>query len=413
MQASSNLVSFRSLQQRGVFFSQLLITHCSLLLFVLSACGSGAVMFAPTPLPPDLSPLRYQHPGGAFSLLVPRAWAIYEQNTTNLAAAAFAAPGDDEPLLSVAVVNLGDDRLANTQAFSALINDYQSEIRPDAAHYVEQDRQAMGDGSWRLTGLRTSAGGISQQVNTFIERTGPLLTVMDVTVPEDSAHFTELQMIINTFAINPDTPLEVSDPTTLAFAVRFSLDILHVAHWTTPAGVFFITGEVANTGTVPVSNVPVRAVLSTADDIGVAEAVDTVMGYTILPGGFAPFSLRFGQGQPALTSNYTLTLGNEEWQSGEVAAIYGANEMTWTDESSFTNLNQLLITGTVTNISGQPIRSPLAVATVFDAFGNVIAAGFTAITPELAAGAASPFQIVVPEVGSTPANYIVNIQGLE
>ncbi len=61
------------------------------------------------------------------------------------------------------------------------------------------------------------------------------------------------------------------------------------------AGVFFITGEVANYGGAPVANVPVQAVLSTDEQMGASEALDVVMGYAIPPGGFAPFSLRFGE----------------------------------------------------------------------------------------------------------------------
>jgi hypothetical protein len=44
----------------------------------------------------------------------------------------------------------------------------------------------MGDGSWRLTGLRTSIGGSVQQVNTFIERAGSLVGVVDVIVPAEA-----------------------------------------------------------------------------------------------------------------------------------------------------------------------------------------------------------------------------------
>ena len=73
-------------------------------------------------------------------------------------------------------------------------------------------------------------------------------------------------------------------------------------------------------------------------------AVDQVMGYGIPPGGFAPFSLRFGQGQPSLATTYTLTLGGEDWQPASTEpVIYGQNEMTWTDESRFDSFNRLVI----------------------------------------------------------------------
>jgi hypothetical protein len=101
------------------------------LLFMLAGCTGGAVVFAPTPLPADISPLRYMHPGGAFSVVVPRAWPVYEQNTTALASASFVPPGENEPVMTFAVMK--PDSAVDTGAFAELINRYQQEVRPDAA----------------------------------------------------------------------------------------------------------------------------------------------------------------------------------------------------------------------------------------------------------------------------------------
>ena len=70
-----------------------------LLTLFLTGCGSGAVVFAPTPPPPDLSPLRYEHPSGAFSVVVPRNWPVFTQHATTLAAASFSPPDSGDPLL--------------------------------------------------------------------------------------------------------------------------------------------------------------------------------------------------------------------------------------------------------------------------------------------------------------------------
>lgn len=375
----------------------------------LVGCSGGAVVFAPTALPPDISPLRYQHPSGAFSMVVPRTWSVYEQNTTTLASASFTAPGDDEPLLAVAVAKLG--RPIDPQGFGELINEYQTKVRPDMDRYKEENRQAMGDGSWRLTGLRSVVGGGTQQINTFIQSKEDLFAVTDTIVPADVGRATELQAIINTLVLNSDAPLEATALSSMSYASRFNLDILHVSTWVTPAGVFFITGEVANLGLTPVANVPVRAVLSTADGRGVAEAVDTVMGYSLPPGGFAPFSLRFGQGQPALTTSYTLMLGSADWNPSPPETVYGSDQLTWTDQSTFTPQGALAIHGTVTNTSAQVVGSPRAVVTVFNSQQNVIAAGFVDVAEQLGAGETASFQLVVPEIGGIPANYIVNVQG--
>src|SRR5262249_51939534 len=134
-----------------------------LMLLALSACSGGAVVFAPTAPPPDVSPVRYEHPSGAFSINIPPNWSVYVQNTTTLATAGFSAPGENQPSLVVSVVNLGADLDAST--FSDVLNRYQTQVRPDLDRYTEQSRQAMGDGSWRLTGVRSE--GLPLALNTF------------------------------------------------------------------------------------------------------------------------------------------------------------------------------------------------------------------------------------------------------
>ncbi|MBC7814386.1 MAG: hypothetical protein H7175_24735 [Burkholderiales bacterium] len=384
----------------------------AILCVVLAGCGSGAVQFAATPLPPDLSPLQYQHPSGAFSVTLPRTWTVYEQNTTTLATAAFTPPNEDEPLLLFAVMNIGT--AVDVNALVDLIQQYQTQVRPDVERYTEQDRQAMGDGSWRLTGLRSVAGGTTQQVNTFIQQSGALIGMSETILPNNpnAGRIAELQGIVNSYTINPAAQLQPAELSALAAATSSGLSIVHVSTWKTPSGVFFITGEVANYGDATAVNLPVRAVLETTDGLGVAEAVDTTMGLGIPPGGFAPFSLRFGQGQPPLTIGYTLALGGENWMPDPDVILYGAESLEWSDESDFDEFNRLVISGTVTNISEMPLERLRAVATVFDTRQNVIAAGFSDLsTSSLAAGASAEFQVIIPEIGGEPSQYIVNIQG--
>jgi len=154
-----------------------------LLIMVLAVgCRGGAVVFAPTPLPPDLSPLRYEHPSGAFSVVVPRHWPIFTQNATTLAAASFAPPHSDQPLLKFAVANLGDP--LDGIDLGEFIHEYQQAIRTDAGRYKEESRQAMGDGSWRISGLRTTPGGATEQVFAhqiqFWMGPGPFLLVQEL-----------------------------------------------------------------------------------------------------------------------------------------------------------------------------------------------------------------------------------------
>lgn len=381
-----------------------------LVAIMLAGCSSGAVVFAPTPLPPDFSPARYSHPSGAFSIEVPRNWPVYAQNTTTLATAAFAAPGSIEPEIMIAVVRLRES--LDSSGFSELLNLYQSQIRPDVRYYTEQNRQAMGDGSWRMTGIRQTAGSTAEQINTFIQQSHDLLGIIDVIIP-NTVELNDLQTIINTFQLHPESGLQAAELSSLVSATSTSLDILHVFAWTTPTGIFFITGEIANNGSEVVTGIPVRALLITENGLPTAEAVDTPMGHGLTPGEFAPFSLRFGQGQPALTTRFEIDLGSADWENAPETIIYGTNEMQWTDESTFDTSGRLIISGSVTNISPHTIRSPRAVVTVFDNAQHVIAAGFGDLSAaQLAPYESADFQIIVPEMGGEPAQYIINVQGL-
>ncbi|MBI1281193.1 MAG: hypothetical protein GC179_23910 [Anaerolineaceae bacterium] len=395
-----------------MLFSPLLYRLLSCLaLLLLAGCTGGAVVFAPPPPPPDISALLYTHPAGIFTVSVPRNWSVYEQNTTVVASVSFSPPAEDQPWIEFAVMNIGQP--FNSGTFGSLIDRYQQQIRPDVTYYTEISRQAMGDGSWRMSGVRHLPGGLTQPLNTFIQQSGTFLSVIDVLVSADAKRMTELQQIINTFSVNLAAQLDVADPKVLGYASPSAVEFLHVATWSTPQNVFFITGEVANRGTTQLTDIPIRAVLKSADNVPIAEAVDTVMGYSLPPGGFAPFSLRFGQGQPSLTTNFDLYLGNKDWKSQPDRAVYGQDELSWEDKSSFEADGSMVIDGTVRNISQNPILSPRVVTTIFDSAGNVIAAGFVDLTAALNPSDSTAFRILVPEMGGQPANYIVNVQALK
>ncbi|MCU0496354.1 MAG: hypothetical protein MUF87_03265 [Anaerolineae bacterium] len=378
-----------------------------LLIVLLAACDSGAVVFAPTPLPPDLSPMRYDHPSGAFSVNVPRHWAIFSQNTSVLATATFSPPDSVEPVLTLAVLNFG--QAVEPTRLGAVLDQYQSFHRPDLNRYAEQDRQAMGDGSWRVTGVRRLTGGTPQAINTFLEQSGTMLGLIDVVITRDSRLQAELQTAINTFQINPDAPLEATELATFSFVYRAPLEAQNVATWQNAAGVFFVTGEVANYGETALAQVPVEVTLLAQDGTPITQLSDQVMGYRLPPGGFAPFSIRFGEGQPTDTISYQVVLG-----SGTTPpAVYGREVFQWTDESRFDADGTLVISGSVTHNGTAIAYDPIGVVTVFDSQQQVIGAWFTPIGAAVFdPGSERAFEIRVPEIGGDPVNYILEIQAL-
>lgn len=381
------------------------------LCILLAGCSTGgAVRFAPTPVPLDETPATYAHPSAAFRAQLPGDWAIYERHVQTLAAASFSPPGSHVPLLRLAALRT-DAPPQDASAINTLLDRYQTTVRPDAGRYREQSREAMGDGSWRLTGLRQTPGGGTQQVNTFIEFEQDLIGVAEVVLPTDPRLQQQLQAVLNTFQLQPEPDLQPADLDTLAFATTNALEPLNVHGWTTADGVFFITGEVANYTDRALMEVPIRAVLSTADGREIAEAVDTVMGYGVPPSGFAPFSLRFGDGQPALTSRYRLFFGDEGWSPYD-GELLPTGILTWTDESELTEEGRLVVRGSVSNASTDSYAYlPRVIATVFDEQQRIVAAGFTDLDEiELEPGETTPFELVLPELGGFPSRYIIEVQ---
>jgi hypothetical protein len=398
-------LQFRHNYPKGLFCLAL-----CLLTLMLSAC-SGAVVFVSTPLPPDTSPMQYTSLGGAFSISLPRNWSVYQQRTTSLVMASFAPPNSDTPLLTITALHL--TQALDEAGLEAAVQQYQTQVRRDLERYTEQDRQLMVDGSWRLTGVHQLPGGTSQPVNTFIQANGRVMIVAEVSVPPTLPLQSDVQIIINTLTVADDAPdLAPASLAALADMVLSGVEITNVHSWTTPQNVFFITGEVANHTTAPIGSVPIRAVLETPDGQGVTEAVDTVMGLAIPAGGFAPFSLRFGQGQPAGITRYTLSLGDVTWTPPQMPPLYGSESLTWTHDTQFSPDGSLFIVGQVTNQSQTSICNTRATVTLFDAANQVIAAGYAdAVLADLPPGATTDYTILISEAGGTPANYIVNVQG--
>lgn len=383
----------------------------SILVWLSGCTGGGAVRFAPTPLPPELNPTAYQHPSGAFTVVLPPNWSVFSQNLTTLASTSFAAPNADTPMLRIAVVNLGDVIEANDMG--ELLLQYQTEIRPDVDRYTEQDRESFADGSWRLTGLRTLAGGNTQQINTFIERAGSLLAVIEVTLPANTSQRTDIQRIINTFELYPEANLPPADMSALSVSADSPLEVINVSTWVTAEGVLYVTGEVTNHSADPVSRIPVRAIQIDAEGNGLAEAVDVVMGYTLLPETFLPFSLRFGQGQVEGATRYGVIVGDGDWNPDAVLSILGEDEFDWTDESNFNDAGQLFINGEITNNSLETAKDTKIIVTVFNDQQEVIASAFHDVQPAiLDAGETTDYTILIPDVGGSPATYILTVQAL-
>ena len=377
-----------------------------IMLTVLAGCDTGAVVFAPTPLPPDLSPITVRHPSGGFSIAVPPHWGVYTQNDNTIVSVSFSPPGYDIPALTAAVIQLAVETSDPTQ----IVADYQTLHRPDLRRYTETARDNLPDGSWRFGGVRTLSDGTQLPLNTFIRIDGAFVSVVETVVPDDENLRGELERAVNTLAIDPAASLPTAELSALSFVHTSSLEVQNTAAWINSTGVLFVTGEIANHTTEPLAQMPVRVSLLDASQNVLIEASDVAMGYQIAPGGFAPFSLRFGQGQPVDAVGFRVTMGDQPTSPPE-RPVVGAPVLQWTDESLFTAEGHLLVNGTVTNTGNQTARDPMALVTVFDGSGDVIGAWYQALAArEISPGASVDYEIRVLELGGGARNYIVDIQ---
>jgi hypothetical protein len=290
-----------------------------------------------------------------------------------------------------------------------MVQQYQSLYRPDLSRYQPQGRDALGDGSWRLTGSRTVPGQPSEALNTFIAFQGTWLSVTDVVMPADGALQTQLQDAVNSLQLNTGAALQPTTLDTLALARADAYALQNVNAWNNASGALFVTGEVGNYSSQPVPPMIVRVALLT-DSGQIADVADTTMGYAIPAGGFAPFSLRFGEGVAPSNARYSVSLITEGWEAVPPQFI-SQESLTWDDASSFDENGVLHITGSVTNNGATAAADLVGVITVFDAQQEVIAAWFAPLANEpLATGDTLDFDVRVPEVGGEPVNYILDIQ---
>lgn len=388
---------------------RILIASLALVAFLLCGCGGGAVIFAPTAMPPDLSPARYDHPSGAFSIRIPKDWTVYAQQDASLAAASFSLPDMHRPALTVAVINTGET--IEAARFGEIVQQYQTLYRPDVNRYQPDGRDAMGDGSWRLTGSRMVPGQLSQALNTFVSFQGSWVAVTEVVIPSDGAQQAQLQDAVNTLVLNTGADLQPTSIETLSLVRANRFGLQNMTAWNNPAGALFVTGEVGNYGIQPTAPLVVRVALLT-DEGQIAEAVDTTMGYGIPANGFAPFSVRFGEGIASGNARYSVTLLSEN-PDGAPPVFAGQGILNWEDASSFDDDGTLHVGGSVTNNGESPVRAVLGIITVFDAQQKVIGAWFAPLSADaLEPEASLDFDIRVPEIGGEPMNYILEIQGL-
>src|SRR5262245_60895642 len=146
---------------------------------LLVACDASPVVVVATPVPPDAKFHTYRHPSGVFSLRLPADWSVRDISHGDAVRVEFSPPGNSGLPMTVYVINTGTS-LGTTNLLDA-INRYQSIINGDPGVYAEVSRNAQGDGSWRLAGVRQTPIG-PRQLNTFLQADKTFLSAIEVDI---------------------------------------------------------------------------------------------------------------------------------------------------------------------------------------------------------------------------------------
>ena len=380
----------------------------SLLLLVIVAC-------TPVVPGPGLTPDRaaaYEHPSGVFSLELPPGWAVGDLSDGPQLLVTFAPPQAARVLLTAFVVHLGappDEAAFRGAMESYLRSPYNQSLSP-------VERAAMGDGSWRLTGVRHGHGE-STPVNLFMQRDGAFFSALEAVVPDDPLTGALLETMLNSYRVNPaaDWPVgaveAVPQPAGTFILAGGNMAFSGLLTWTGEDGRLHVTGRVANRAPYPLDRIQVRAALYDSAGTVVAEGAGSTPVTVLLDGEYAPFEVAFDAGRPPAAVR--LGLWAEAQPAVEsLAAFYGPGAFDWDDRAEYDDAGQLHIRGTVWNVGSQTAHAVRAIITLFDAADQV--AGYvTAGVGEgtLTAGASARFDAPVSRLGAEPTHYLVTVQG--
>ncbi len=378
------------------------------LTLVLAGCAAlGGPPATPTPDPGR----TYVHPGGVFSLVLPPAWMVGDLSSGGTLLMTFAPPEATRPPLTVYVVRLASP--LDGTAFGAAMGSYLRSPHNWTLNVVDQ--QAMGDGSWRVTGVR-QVRGQALPVNIFMLREGPFFAALEVIVPSgDPFLLSLLSLMVNSYRLYPEAPWPVGtvgdfpplDDNLLVAGGNLSFSAL--ATWTDAEGGFHLGGQVANHAPYPVEAVTVDAVLLDAAG-NVLAAGNAPLPLYILPDGeLGPFDVRFPQGRPSGVARYRLEARAQ--QAGQVDVLLGAGAFDWEDRAEYDDSGQLHIRGTVWYLGDAPAHDPQAVVTLFDSADRVVGVTVASIGDGLLSpGGSLRFDVPLPAGEVEPVHYQVTIQ---
>ncbi len=393
-------------------------------LFVAVVGLAGCVVEEQTPSLVDPSSFAtYRHPTGVFGIDLPPDWVVNDQSDTFSITTEFSPPGVADALITVYIVSLNvapgaagaatpsPDQPSGVPALDALVTAYEGQFyaSPDAVT-KEQLREIQPDGSLRLKLVVDSPRGISQH-NDFLQIVGPYFAVLRVRLPDDQAQMRTLTHVINTFSVNASaawTSVVQQADARRQDAVGFS----SLNAWVDRNGGFVIAGQVVNNAASALEFVRIEAQLYDAENRMLSSQDDFVSSDTLLPGGYAPFSLVFSDGLPPGTVRYDLH-ASARYADANSHTFYGPENFAVSSQAEFDANGFLVVSGQVRNDGAVTANLVKVIAVVFDDRGRVIATDTTLVDIQtLAPGQTSTFSVSFAELGGVPNTFTVSAQGV-
>lgn len=385
---------------------------------ILTGCQGGPLIVVATPVPPDAGFRTYHYPGGVFTLRLPADWAIHDVSSGEMVHVEFSPPDNAGLPLAVYVINKGQP--IDTASLLDDLKPYEATIDGDSSIYTEVARNAQGDGSWRLTGIRQTPIG-PRQLNTFIEADQSFLSALVVDITGvDSAQMTQLAAIVNTYRVNTAASLTVGSvstgtpapdiPGVNTSAGTISFDGL--LEWTDSAGGFNINGELTNRSGSALEAVRVTALLYDAQNTILAQQGDVISSDVLPDGTTASFSIHFRDGKPPQAVRYEL-------QSAARDAVYNLptylgpeSFLKGNEKASYDSAGDLVISGDVVNQTQQAAHAIRVNVTVYDTQQRVVGTQSAFVAkPDLLPGDTSHYEVTFYQLAGSAGRFVTRIEG--
>jgi hypothetical protein len=386
-----------------------------LLIGVVVACQPATVVVVTTPGAAESGFVTYRHPSGAFTLRLPPDWSIRDVSQNDTLRVEFSPPANDGLPLTVYILNTG--QVMDTPALLEQINLYQKVFSPVPGQYTEIARNAQGDGSWRVVGVRQTPIG-ARQLNTFLQGDKTFLSVIEIDITEATEpKLALLRLILNSYQVDSGASLSTQgisaiNPVTVADESVGSVSFSGLLDWSDASGGFNINGLLTNQVDSPIEAVRVTALIYDSTNRLIAEQPDVLPNEVIGVGESVPFTIRFQSGKPAGATRYELQAAARHAEYNLPRYLGETNFIKGNEKATYNAQGFLVVSGDVVNQTQQPAKAIRVTVTLFDDQNRVVGAETAFVAkPELLPGEVSRFEVTFFQLAGNASRFVTRIEG--